>query len=198
MSIWFWLFLVFLGIFKYTISIYVMFWDGYAKMGETLDWMEIIKNDIEETKRLEQKHNKLLLKEEKIPKYADVFKNLIIMELTSGTPIISYESDTFKESALASSFLAAMDTFVSKIGGSKMEEINYKGFYVQAAYGKFTKLACFLSTPADKSLKERLKHLIGLFEERYEEKIEKFKLTGDTNLFDTHEIIYLIKEIIDV
>ena len=143
-------------------------------------------------------HNKLLLKEEKIPKYAEIFRNLIIMEVTSGTPIISYESDNFKELTLASGFLAAMDSFVAQIGGSKLEEINYKGFYVQAAYGKFTKLACFLSIPADKSLKERLKHLIGLFEEKYEDNINKFRLSGDTNLFDSNEIFYLIKEIIDV
>jgi hypothetical protein len=37
-------------------------------MGESLDWMEIIKNDIEETKRLEQKHNKLLVKVEEMKK----------------------------------------------------------------------------------------------------------------------------------
>jgi len=143
-------------------------------------------------------HNKLLLMEEKKPKYLEVFRDLIIMEITSGTPIISYESDNFNDLTLVSGFLAAMDSFVSKIGGSKMEEINYKGFYVQAAYGKSTKLACFLSIPADKSLKDRLKHLIELFEEKYEDKIEKFKLSGNTNLFDSHEIIYLIKEIIDV
>jgi len=143
-------------------------------------------------------HNKLLLKEEKTPKYVEVFRDLIIMEITSGTPIVSYSSDNFREQALASGFLAAMDSFVTQIGGSKMEEINYKGFYVQAAYGKSTKLACFLSTPADKSLKERLKYLIELFEERYEDKIEKFRNTGNTELFDSREIIYLIKEIIDV
>jgi len=143
-------------------------------------------------------HNKLLLKEERTPKYTKVFRDLIIMEITSGTPIISYASVNFKEIALASGFLAAMDSFITQIGGSKMEEINYKGFYVQAAYGKSTKLACILSVPADKSLKERLKHLIGLFEERYKDKIEKFKLTGNTELFDSREIIYLIKEIIDI
>ena len=143
-------------------------------------------------------HNKLLLKEVKIPKYVEVFRNLIIMEISSGTPIVSYESENFKELTLVSGFLAAIDSFVKRIGGSKMEEISYKGFYVQAAYGKFTKLACFLSTPADISLKERLKHLIGLFEERYEENIAQFKISGNTNLFDSSEIIYLIKEIIDV
>ena len=149
-----------------------------------------IYNDVE--------HNKMLLKEEDPPKYAEVFRDLIIMEITSGTPIISYASDNFKELALASGFLAAMDSFITQIGGSKMEEINYKGFYVQAAYGKSTKLACFLSIRADKSLKERLKHLIGLFEERYKNEIEKFKVSGNTELFDSNEIIYLIKEIIDI
>jgi len=140
----------------------------------------------------------LLLKEKETPKYAEMFRDLIIMELNSGIPIISYASDNFKELALASGFLAAMDSFITQIGGSKLEEINYKGFYIQAAYGKSTKLACFLSIPADKSLKERLKQLIGLFEERYEDKIEKFKLSGNTKLFDSREIIYLIKDIIDI
>ena len=108
----------------------------------------------------ELKHNKLLLKEEEGPKYADIFRDLIIMEIVSGTPIVSFTSENFKEQALASGFLAAMDSYVSQIGGTKLEEINYKGFYVQAAYGKCTKLACFLSYPADKSLKDRLKYLI--------------------------------------
>lgn len=143
-------------------------------------------------------HNMMLLKEEEKPKYEEVFRDLIIMELTSGTPIISYESENFKEQALASGFLSAMDSFVSQIGGSTMEEISYKGFYVQAAYGNLSKLACFLSQPPDKSLKERLKYLIELFEERFEEKIIDFKKTGDTGLFDKDEIIQLIKQTLDI
>jgi len=143
-------------------------------------------------------HNKLILKEDDSPKYAERFRDLIIMEIVSGTPIVSYTSENFKEQALASGFLAAMDSYVSQIGGTKLEEISYKGFYVQAAYGKSTKLACFLSSPADKSLKDRLKYLIESFEEKYEELIEKFRLTGDTGLFDQKEIIPLIKEILNI
>jgi hypothetical protein len=147
----------------------------------------------------ELKHNKLLIKEEEqSSKYGDIFRDLIIMEILSGTPIVSYTSENFKEQALASGFLAAMDSYVSQIGGTKLEEINYKGFYVQAAYGKYTKLACFLSYPADKSLKDRLKYLIETFEENYIELIEKFRITGDTGLFNQKEIIPLIKEILNI
>jgi hypothetical protein len=143
-------------------------------------------------------HNKMLLKEEKRPKYEEIFRDLIIMENSSGSPIISYTSENFKEQALASGFLSAMDSFISQIGGSTMEEINYKGFYVQAAYGRLTKLACFLSKPADKSLKERLKHLIELFEENFKGNILEFKKSGDTGLFDTKKTILLIKETLDI
>ena len=143
-------------------------------------------------------HNKMLLKEDTRPKYEEIFRDLIIMEISSGTPIISYTSENFKEQALASGFLSAMDSFISQIGGSTMEEINYQGFYVQAAYGVLTKLACFTSRPADKSLKERLKYLIELFEENYEENIQDFKKSGDTGLFDKNETIQLIKDTLDI
>ncbi|MFW9952081.1 MAG: hypothetical protein ACFFKA_18325 [Candidatus Thorarchaeota archaeon] len=146
----------------------------------------------------ELEHNKLIIKEQESPKYADIFRDLIIMEILSGTPVVSYTSENFKEQALASGFLTAMDSYVSQVGGTKLEEINYKGFYVQAAYGKSTKLACFLSNPADKSLKDRLKYLIEIFEEKYMEFIEKFKITGDTGLFNQKEIIPLIKEILNI
>jgi hypothetical protein len=143
-------------------------------------------------------HNMLIVKEPESPKYTEIFKDLIIMEILSGTPIVSYTSKNFRKQALASGFLTAMDSYVSHVGGTRLKEINYKGFYVQAAYGKSTKLACFLSEPADKSLKERLKFLIETFEERNSKLINQFRLSGDTDLFSHKEIIPLIKEILNI
>jgi len=143
-------------------------------------------------------HNKLMLKESKQPKYSEIFRDLIIMEKTSGTPIINYASENFKEQALVSGFLAAMDSFVSQIGGSKMEEINYKGFHIQASYGKDIELVCFLFKPSDASFKERLNYLTNLLETHYQEQIEIFKKTSDANLFNDKEILSLIKEILDI
>jgi hypothetical protein len=146
----------------------------------------------------ELEHNKLIVKETERPKYTEIFRDLIIMEILSGTPLVSYTSKNFKEQALASGFLTAMDSYVSHVGGTRLKEINYKGFYVQAAYAKSTKLACFLSEPADKSLKERLKYLIEIFEKNYSDLINKFRLSGDTDLFSHKEIIPLIKEILNI
>ena len=143
-------------------------------------------------------HNKLMLKETKKPKYSEIFRDLIIIEKISGTPIINYASEHFKEQALVSGFLTAMDSFVSHIGGSKMEEINYKGFYVQASYGKDIELVCFLFKPSDASFKERLNYLTNLLETHYHEQIEMFKKTGDANLFNENEILSIIKEILDI
>ena len=143
-------------------------------------------------------HNMLILKEDDAPKYTNIFRDLIIIEILSGTPIVSYTSENFKEQALASGFLTAMDSYISQIGGTRLKEINYMGFYVQAAYGKSTKLACFLSEPADKSLKDRLKYLIDLFEEKYSVFIEKFQTSGDTDLFNQDEIISLVKQILNI
>jgi hypothetical protein len=143
-------------------------------------------------------HNKLMLKESKQPKYSEIFRDLIIMEKTSGTPIINYASEHFKEQALVSGFLAAMDSVVSQIGGSKMEEINYKGFYVQASYGIDIELVCFLFKPSDASFKERLNYLTNLLETHYQEQIEIFKKTSDANIFNENEILSIIKEILDI
>ena len=73
-----------------------------------------------------------------------------------------------------------------------MEEINYKGFYVQASYGKDIELVCFLFKPSDASFKERLNYLTNLFETHYQEQIEMFKKTSDANLFNDNEILSLI------
>ncbi len=143
-------------------------------------------------------HNMLILKEQENPKYTNIFRDLIIIEILSGTPIVSYTSENFKEQTLASGFLTAMDSYISQIGGTRLKEINYMGFYVQAAYGESTKLACFLSEPADKSLKDRLSYLIEIFEEKYVDLIEKFRKSGDSDLFNQDEIISLVKEILNI
>jgi hypothetical protein len=143
-------------------------------------------------------HNMLILKEQENPKYTNIFRDLIIIEILSGTPIVSYTSENFKEQTLASGFLTAMDSYISQIGGTRLKEINYMGFYIQAAYGESTKLACFLSEPADKSLKDRLSYLIEIFEEKYVDLIEKFRKSGDSDLFNQDEIISLVKEILNI
>ena len=143
-------------------------------------------------------HNMLILKDQENPKYTNIFRDLIIIEILSGTPIVSYTSENFKKQALASGFLTAMDSYITQIGGTQLKEINYMGFYVQAAYGKSTKLACFLSEPADKSLKDRLSYLIEIFEDKYANLIEKFRISGDTDLFNQDEILLLIKEVLNI
>ena len=143
-------------------------------------------------------HNKLMLKEVDQPKYSEIFRDLIIIEKSSGTPLVNYASESFKEQALVSGFLTAMDSFVTQIGGSKMEEINYKGLYVQASYGRSIEIVSFLFKPSDSSFKERLNYLTTLFETLYEEQIEEFKRTGNTNLFDEDEILSIMKDILDI
>jgi len=143
-------------------------------------------------------HNKLILKPEKVPKYAKIFRDLIIMDHNSGILLVSYSSKDFKEHALTSGFLSAMDTFISQIGGSRMQEINYKGFYIQAAYGKYTKVVCFLAEPADENFRERLNFLINEFEKIYEDKIKLFQKNGDTEFFEKEEIQNFVKSILDI
>jgi len=104
---------------------------------------------------------KLILEDhavKKKPEFKETFRTLMIIDKDSGLNIFSYSSeDVSMEKELISGFLSAMDSFVSEIGGStSMNEINYKGFYVHAAYGQYIKLALFLTKPANQSLKERL------------------------------------------
>jgi len=134
------------------------------------------------------------------PKFKKTFRNLMIIDKDSGLNIISYASEEISmEKELISGFLSAMDSFVSEIGGtSSMNEINYKGFYVHAAYGQYIKLALFLSKPAQKNLKERLAYLLNQFEEQYHDQILRFTKTGNTAVFDKDKIVELIKEILSV
>lgn len=136
----------------------------------------------------------------KKPKYTDVFRRLIIIDTKAGLPIISYSDENVKmEDDLVSGFLNAMDSFVSEIGGTtSMKEISYKGFYIHAAYGKWVKLALFLSKPAKQSLKERLKYLLTEFESHYGEEIQIFQHSGNLSVFDEKKIKATIKDILDI
>jgi len=136
----------------------------------------------------------------KKPKYQDIFRSIIIIDNTTGLPLISYSDENVKmEHDLVSGFLNAMDSFVSEIGGTtSMKEINYKGFYIHAVYGKWVKLALFLSKPAKQSLKERLKYLLTDFESHYGEEIQHFQKSGNISVFDVKRINATIKDILDI
>jgi len=134
------------------------------------------------------------------PLFKDTFRSLMIIDKNSGLNMISHSSeDSPMEKELVSGFLSAMDSFVSEIGGTtSMNEINYKGFYIHAAYGQFVKLALFLSKPAPQSLKERLLYFLNQFEDHYHDQIMQFNRTGNTAVFNKSRIVELVKEIISV
>jgi hypothetical protein len=145
-------------------------------------------------------HLDMIQKLKSEPKYKDLFRNIIISDKNTGLPMVSLSNETNQvDQVLISGFLSAMDDFVSKIGGSSaLKEINYKGFFVQAAYGKYVKIALFLSKPSDKILKERLSYLLELFESRYQNEIETFRSKGDSNVFKDEEIFPSVKYILDI
>ena len=134
------------------------------------------------------------------PLYRDLFRTLLIIDRKSGVPIITYSREDLEiDKELISGFLSAMDSFVSEIGGTDaMNEINYKGFNIHATYGKWIKIALILSSPARKSLKERLAYFLKDFEERYYDEINIFIKTGNTTYFDSMKIIEDIKDILDI
>lgn len=144
-------------------------------------------------------HDKLVSAPEKESTYSKIFRNLMIIETESGIPVFSYSSERVKDQILFSGFLSAMDEFVSQIGESTaLKEIKYKGFYVQAAYGKFIKLALFLSEAADKSLKEQVDFLLNYLEKKYKEEIEQFRKTGETSIFKDKEILPIVKHFLNI
>ena len=114
--------------------------------------------------------------------------------------MISHSSEEYAaDQELISGFLSAMDSFVSEIGGTtSMKEINYRGLYIHAAYGKNVKLALFLSEPAQQSLKERLVYFLNQFEEHYQDQVNQFKRTSNVTVFDKPKIKELIKEILSI
>ncbi|TFG24637.1 MAG: hypothetical protein EU529_03840 [Promethearchaeota archaeon] len=132
-------------------------------------------------------------------KYRDIFRNLIIIDKTSGISIFSYENEIKSlDYDLISGFLVAMDQFVSELGGGdNMREINYKGFFIQAGYGEKIKVALFLSKSADKILKERLAYFINEFEKKHKEQIKFFQETGNVSYFKEASVEEMAKEILD-
>ena len=148
----------------------------------------------------EQEHERIVNMPFQEPKYKEIFRTLLIIDKSSGVSISSHSSENNNlDENLISGFLTAMDHFVSEIGGSTfLEEIDYKGFFVQAAYGEFVKMALFLSEPADQILKERLTYFIKQFEEKYKPQIERFKLTGNVSNFNKKEIISLAKDLLEI
>ncbi|MFX1356076.1 MAG: hypothetical protein ACFFA8_02220 [Promethearchaeota archaeon] len=134
------------------------------------------------------------------PRYRNIFRTLLVIEKKSGLPIITYSrEDLTMDKELVSGFLSAMDSFVSEIGGTEaMNEISYKGFSINAIYGKYIKAALILSEPANKSLRERLTYFVKDFEDRYSEEILRFIETGNSSYFDPFKIIPDIKDILDI
>lgn len=145
-------------------------------------------------------HHKLVISPEQEPKYEDIFKSLLVMEKKSGIPMISYtKEENAKDEIMVSGFIKAMDNFIGQIGGSSsMKEINYKGFFVQSAYGENIQVALFLKEASDQSLKERLGYFVEFFEEAYAKKIKLFAQKGDTAIFDDFEVIPKAREILSV
>ncbi|MGV9172667.1 MAG: hypothetical protein ACOC44_11075 [Promethearchaeia archaeon] len=132
------------------------------------------------------------------PKYRSIFRNFLLINQENGIPIISYSSPLEEiDDVLISGFLTAMDNFVSEVGGATaLEEINYKGFFVQAAYGELVKVALFLNESADQILKERIDYFIKYFERKYREQIKRFNNTGNTSVFNNDRIIRDAKRIL--
>ncbi|MFX1525589.1 MAG: hypothetical protein ACFFCC_18930 [Promethearchaeota archaeon] len=134
------------------------------------------------------------------PRFKNIFRSLLIIDLSSGITMISHSSEDYPvDKELISGFLSAMDSFVSEIGGTtSMKEINYKGLYIHAAYGKEVKMALFLSRPANQSLKERLIYLLNQFEEHYHDQVNEFKKSARITVFDNQKISTLIKELLSI
>jgi hypothetical protein len=148
----------------------------------------------------ENEHEKLMKTPISEPRYKKIFRNLLIIEKDSGISVFSYSNEiAVMDDNLISGFLSAIDHFMSEVGGSSsLEEIDYKGFFVQATYGEYVKIAIFLSEPADQIFKERLSYFIKKFEKKYGKQIEEFKLTGNVSVFVNKELISLAKEILEI
>ncbi|TFG03461.1 MAG: hypothetical protein EU539_12210 [Promethearchaeota archaeon] len=148
----------------------------------------------------EEEYLELSQKNRERKKYDQIFRSLLIIEKDTGISIFAHSNENQPlDDVLVSGFLTAMDQFVQEIGGSSsLEEIDYKGFFVQAAYGKEVKIALFLSESSDQILRERLAFFVKKFEERYAEQIAFFKKTGNVARFNRLEIATLVKEILEI
>ena len=148
----------------------------------------------------EEEHNKILEMHDDTKKYKNIFRSLLIIDKNSGLSFFSYSSETKPiDDMLVSGFLSAMDSFVSEIGGSaSLKEINYKGFFIHAAYGEKVKMALFLSQPADQILKDLLAYFLEQFEERFKNEISEFMRSGDTSVFKKSQLNKMAKDILSI
>jgi len=140
--------------------------------------------------------------EEETSQYTDIFRSIIVIDNYTGMSLIKYSKETeSSDDVLISGFLSAIDNFVSELSAqiSSLNEISYKGFYIQGGSGDLIKVALFLTQPADEILKERLKFFIRTFEETFNSKIIEFRETGDVTIFKKNEqIVSMIKDILKV
>ena len=147
-----------------------------------------------------EEFNKFLEMHDDTKKYQDIFRSLLIIDKLSGLSFFSYSSETEPmDDVLVSGFLSAMDSFVSEIGGSaSLKEINYKGFFIHAAYGEKVKMALFLSQPADQILKDLLAYFLEQFVQSFKNEIDSFLKSGNTSVFNESKITKMAKDILNI
>ncbi|TFG03460.1 MAG: hypothetical protein EU539_12205 [Promethearchaeota archaeon] len=151
----------------------------------------------------EKEHEKIVKMPREEPKYDDIFKSLLITDKEAGLPMATFSSEMdTKEQMLVTGFLSAMDDFIKSISKSGeitlMKEIDYKGLFIQAVYGKMVKMVLFLSEPADQILRDRLVYFLKYFENMFESQITEFKSTGKTSVIDEEEIFPIVNKILDI
>ena len=148
----------------------------------------------------EEEHKKILERHIAVKKYENIFRSLMIIDIHTGLSFFSYSNETDPiDDVLVSGFLSAMDSFVSEIGGgTSLKEINYKGFFIHAAYGEKVKMALFLSQPADQILKDFLAYFLEQFEVNFKIEIDVFKQSGDTSVFDISKITKKVREYLSI
>ncbi|WP_371804613.1 hypothetical protein [Candidatus Lokiarchaeum ossiferum] len=138
-------------------------------------------------------HSKLIK-----PMFIDIFRSLIILDKKSGLTIYSYKQKDVDEQ-MVGGFLSAFDSFVSSVSGStKLEEINYQGFTINAILGKKIKVISILSKSGGQIFKERLSVFTKLFEQKLNEELDLFYETGQSIASIDHLIVPLIKSTLSI
>lgn len=138
-------------------------------------------------------HSKLIA-----PMFIDIFRSLIILDKKSGLTIYSYQQKDVDEQMIGG-FLTAFDSFVSTVSGStKLEEINYQGFTINAALGNRIKVISILTKSGGQIFKERLAVFTQLFEQKLYNELEIFFETGKSIISYEDRIIPLIKTTLSI
>jgi hypothetical protein len=65
-------------------------------------------------------------------------------------------------------------------------------------YGKYVKMALFLSQPADQVLRDFLAYFLEQFEGTFKNEINSFISSGDTSVFDNGKINKMVKDILSI